>query len=385
MTSVQAQAVAAARQHDLQNRSSGTSKAALTGATLAFNRPETKPQPRPKPRQLTSARTSIDSNAFRSIDAQKNEDGTSLSRRSSVSSHTSAASVPASAYSTGNISYADRSTDVDHGALHKSTHLQAPSVTYRAMSPHSPSNIAAGLAAARLSPRPQIKPKNVTRASSDIGDGQQQESVAVRKLRARQASIHRRTSETSLDGTTESDHTLPKGTDASSIPSTNALVNMFEHGNHTEKARRTKSPTWEVKKPTPKSLSTKMVPAPQDSAAARKLRARQASISRRRESDAQDDITGNNSGKSEPTDASSIAPTSSLIQAFEQGAQPNSQKAVQSSEPNQRKRAIVGAKLPQIEPVPQSKTTTDPVKATPAPKPNNYASPIESAKAAVST
>ncbi|KAL9095359.1 MAG: hypothetical protein Q9165_002230 [Trypethelium subeluteriae] len=122
-----------------------------------------------------------------------------------------------------------------------------------------------------------------------------------------------------------------------------------------------------------------MAAAPQDSTAARRLRARQASISRRQEGNGQDD-TADKSGKSEPTDASSTAPTSSLVKAFEVGVQPKYQKAAQSSELDQRKRMIAGVKLPQTEPVPQSTSTTDPIKPAAAVKPSSFASHIESVK-----
>ncbi|KAI9667203.1 MAG: Increased rDNA silencing protein [Bathelium mastoideum] len=309
MTSVQAQALAAARQHELQRRRIGASDAALTGASLAFHSPQSKPKPALKPPQLTSSNTKTIP-ASESPGKSNDANGPRLSR-------TPTGSVPPSTHKTGDGSVAGRSIDQEQSAFTGSAQSRNASPARQSGSLHAPSNIAASLAATRLSPRPQIEPHYAMHTAQGAGNAQKQDLTIIHKIRARQASIHRRAGEASVDGTGDNDREQMKMTDTTSMSSTNTLVNRFEKepADHTH-AKQPTTPSGE------KMLPNNFGGRPQNSAGARKLRARQSSIRRRRGSGSQN-INLTNGGESASTDASPIAPTRSLVRAFEQGAESN--------------------------------------------------------------
>ena len=378
MTSLQARAIAAARQHDLQQRPAGTSEAALTGATSAFHRPDVKPKPAPKPRQLTSTSSPCPAHA------PESESRPALSRKSSLSSRRSVEAIPVSSHSTGNNSYTGNGSGGHHEDALKAVHLPAPSAAGPALFARSPSSIAANLAAARLSPRPQIKTQHAPLKSNSKDNGQPPESAAVRKVRARRASIDWRTGETSLDGIFGNNYNSPRKADTTSIPPTESLVNMFEQpGTRPPSIRRVSGPASETQKSAHKPLSNEIGLGPQESAAARKLRARQASISRRWTSNLQDDRV-RDARSTGPTDTSSIAPTKSLVQTFEQTLQKSPKAEQPQSASGLGRGAITREKSQGAQLGPQSKFTTDPIKPNVAPKPSNYCTPNKAAESAES-
>ena len=370
MTSVQAQAIAAARQFDPERpQPSEPSQAALTGATLAFNKPAAKPRPGPKPRQVWV--NSSTATLSRPANAYGNKNGPALSRKSSTSSRTSAGSVAVSTHSTGDKLYTGQTTNVDHGNPLSSVNLRPPASAGRAMSPHSPSNIAANLAAARLSPRPQPKLPDTSQASNEMSSRRFQEPVAIKNLRVRQASISRRASEPNMDGA-GGNHGISEGTDTTSIPPTQSVVSMFEQrGGPSRLARPAtiKKAAREHKRSVDKSPSHEMGVGPQESATVRRLRARQASISRRWDGNPKDNNVDND-GTPEPTDAGSIAPTSSLVKSFERGALAKPEEKDDSSRSRLEGNTAIDAKFSGGPPVPPSKSMTDPVKPVAAPKPS---------------
>ncbi|KAI9711849.1 MAG: Increased rDNA silencing protein [Bogoriella megaspora] len=366
MTSVQAQAIAAARQHDLQGQHTGASEAALTGAALAFKNPKVKPKPAPKPRRLTPASGEKDSTTLRANSNKPNQ-GPKLIRRPSVASRVSTGSNAISTHSTGNSSLGGRTGNIDHDSIPRADGLLAPSSvnTSRSRSPHTSSNIAANVAAARMSPRPQIKTEYPTQGQTGVNTGVP-ENAAARKLRARQASIRRRASEASMDDNVDGRNSSPKKTDTSPIPPTSSLVNMFEQGSRPSAFRRTTSPAVEGKKPSATSLGT----GPQESAAVRKLRARQASISRRWSGVLVDGVP---SMSTEPPDISSIPSTKALVNSFESTSQPKGENLAPGAQVEAE--AATKAKLPKPKPAPRS---PDPVKPPIAPKPRALSTSLTS-------